>query len=252
MGDPIQGIRPAPLVIAERDSAPAKPPAKTKGVGQGSAAPTPPPPPAVKDPIAGSKGEIEIAEANKKRPRYEPFPLTEDNTRGVLQHEYSIVTSDAKQNQLAAENAGPCVIPALWNPDAKKAGLAHVDSNTNNASIRAFVKQVASGARDGTKIQVHLVAGIRDPTDLQVRLLDEIKDNPVLELVSADLGDGLESRSLAISAKTGKIHNSVDLSVIDQSRNVEFRLGSVEHQNSYLRRVPEQFFKHPEKSKDPR
>lgn len=71
MGDPIQSIRHASLVVAEGDPAPAKPPAKPKGVGQGSAAPTPPPPPVVKDRMERDKGEIEIKEANKKRPLYE-------------------------------------------------------------------------------------------------------------------------------------------------------------------------------------
>src|SRR5262245_9702104 len=188
MGDPIQGIRRASLVVAEGDSAATKPPAKTKGVGQGSAAPTPPPPSVVKDAKPGSKGEIEIAEANKKRPRYESFPLTPDNTRGGLQHEYSVVTSGAKQNQLATYGAGPCVIIALWNPDAKKAGLAHVDSDTSNESVRGFVKQVVSGAKDGTKIKVHLAGGDSLSIDLQATLVKEIKSNPALELVSADLG----------------------------------------------------------------
>jgi chemotaxis receptor (MCP) glutamine deamidase CheD len=187
------------------------------------------------------KGEIEIKEANKKRPRYESFPLTPDNTRGILQREYLVVTSRDIQNQLATDGAGPCVIMAVWNPDARKAGLAHVD----------FMKQVASGARDGTKIQVHLVGGTRDTIDLQVRLLHEIKNNPALELVSADLGGDLENRSLAISATTGKIQ-PVGQAEIDEGINVETRSRWVESKNSYLRKVPEQFFKHPEKSKDAR
>jgi hypothetical protein len=251
MGDPIQSIRHASLVVAEGDPAPAKPPAKPKGVGQGSAAPTPPPPPVVKDRMERDKGEIEIKEANKKRPRYESFPLTPDNTRGILQREYLVVTSRDIQNQLATDGAGPCVIMAVWNPDARKAGLAHVDSRTNNVSIRGFMKQVASGARDGTKIQVHLVGGTRDTIDLQVRLLHEIKNNPALELVSADLGGDLENRSLAISATTGKIQ-PVGQAEIDEGINVETRSRWVESKNSYLRKVPEQFFKHPEKSKDAR
>jgi chemotaxis receptor (MCP) glutamine deamidase CheD len=255
MSDPLQGIRHASLVVAEGDSPPVKRPVKPKGAGQGSAAPTSPPPPVVKDSKPGSKDEIEIREANKKRPRYESFPLTPDNTRGVLQHEYLVVTSGAKQNQLAIYGAGPCVIIALWNRDTKTAGLAHVDDKTNIYSIQAFVEQVASGAKEGTKIQVHLVGGDSLSIDLQATLLKEIKNDSVLELISADLGrsfDYVGGQSLAISATTGKISDSVDTSMIDEGRNAESRLLSVGVGPSYLRRVPEQFFIQPEKRKDPR
>src|SRR5262245_3901062 len=177
MGDPIQGIRHASLVVAEGDAAPAKPVAKTKGVGQGSGAPTPPPPPLDSESNAPGRttAETAINEANKKQPSYKYFQLTPDNTRGVLQHEYSIVSSTAKQNQLGTYGAGPCVIMAAWNPDAKKAGLAHVDALTDIGSVKNFVNQVASGLKDGTKLQVHLLGGDRSSTKLQAELVTLVK-----------------------------------------------------------------------------
>src|SRR5262249_720090 len=82
MGDPIQGIRHAfqhaSLVVDDGDAAPAKPGAKTKGVGQGSGAPTSPPPPLEHESNAADRttAETTIKEANKNQPSYKYFQLT--------------------------------------------------------------------------------------------------------------------------------------------------------------------------------
>src|SRR5262249_19569476 len=277
MGDPIQGIRHAfrhaSLVVDDGDAAPAKPGAKTKGVGQGSGAPTSPPPPLEHESNAADRTTTEttIKEANKNQPSYKYFQLTPDNTRGVLQHEYSIVLSTAKQNQLGTYGAGPCVIMAAWNSDAKKAGLAHIDSLTDIRSVQDFLNQVASGRKDGTKLQVHLVGGDSSSTMLQTELVTLVTKNPTLELVSADLGSsdyvtllsatrempgtlGGGGQSLAIRATTGEISNFVDPSIIDPGQHSEdrLRLAGLESSKSPLVRVPEQLFRYPEKSKDAR
>ena len=80
------------------------------------------------------------------------------------------------------------MIIAAWNPDVKKAGLAHVDALTDIRSVENFLNQVASGRKDGTKLQVHLVGGDSSSTKLQAELVTLVTKNPILELVSADLG----------------------------------------------------------------
>jgi Protein N-terminal asparagine amidohydrolase len=267
MGSAIQGIRHASLVVAQADAAPPKPATKAKGVGQGSGAPTPPPPPFEHESNAPGRttAETTIKKANKNQPSYKFFQLMPDNTRGVLQHEYSIVSWSAKQNQLATYGAGSCVIIAAWNPDVKKAGLAHVDALTDIRSVENFLNQVASGRKDGTKLQVHLVGGDSSSTKLQAELVTLVTKNPILELVSADLGssgyvirqsvtrednvympDTLGGgQSLAISAKTGEISNFVDPSTIDpgQGSEARSRLVGLESSKSPLYKVPEQFFR---------
>ncbi len=272
-----QGIRRATPIVAQGDNGPAQPGARPKGVGQGNGAPVPPPPP---PPVASestppsltNSPEKIIAEANKKQPSYHVFHLTPDTTRGVLQHEYSIVASTGKQTQLATYGAGPCVIVAAWNPDTKKAGLAHVDSLTDIASVEAFINQVGSGRKEKTKIQVHLVGGDNTTIGMQAKLVTVVRNNPRLELVSADLGGGnglagfsirssgsdelmsgnsdFGGRSLAIRATTGEVFNFVYPSTIDAGRDSEIRLRLIALSTSVspLHRVPEELFKTSEKT----
>lgn len=182
----------------------------------------------------------------------------------------------AKQNQLATYGARTCVIIAAWNSDTKKAGLAHVDALTDLGSLQNFLNEVASGRKGATRLEVHLIGGDSSSTKLQAELVTLVTNNPTLELVSADLGSsgyiplrsathedsdymlpgtlGGGGQSLAISAATGEISNFVDPSTIDEGKDSEVRLRllGLESSKSPLQKVPEQFFRHPEKSKDAR
>ncbi|MGC1853947.1 MAG: hypothetical protein WA659_01015 [Candidatus Aquirickettsiella sp.] len=155
-----------------------------------------------------------------------------EESQAVLQHEVAITNSKSKKPILGSYGARPCVIVALYNPSTKEAVLAHIDALTTLFSLNQYFTKLSSNAENGDKIQVHLSGGDNSSKKKTTALIKEINDCNDTEIISANICNGNDSKSLAIDSRTGEIFTSFRPNQLQHAPDYRLRMELVSMQFS--------------------
>lgn len=167
-----------------------------------------------------SEQEDLLQSANRNEQAHQVGSFSKNEAQAVLQHEVAITNSNSTKPILGTYGAGPCVIVALYNPQTKVAALAHVDSLTNINSLAHHVDQISSvGA-----VEVHLSGGDSSSKKMVTEIIKLINSRQGAKIISANVCNGYESKSLALDSRTGAVFTSFDPKQLQHADDWELRL----------------------------
>ena len=173
------------------------------------------------------KGENLLLKANSKKQSINAGTFTKKEALAVGQHEIAITNAASIKPILGSYGAGPCIIIAAFNPSTKQALLAHVDAVTVLSSLTAHLSKISES---GTILQVHLAGGDHSTKTQAAELITLIAKLGSMEIVSADIGNGMASKSLAIDSHTGEIFTSFTPEQLEADKDSVLRMQIVQTQ----------------------
>jgi len=121
--------------------------------------------------------------------------------RAVLQGEYAVAGSGAKQPVTGTWGAWPCLIMALYDSKNRMALIAHIDASTDIDSLPLTLSGFS-----GEHTVAHLYGGNLMSTGMCMDVVDFLEREKI-KIENADIvRSGLEPASLAIDARNGQIY----------------------------------------------
>lgn len=138
----------------------------------------------------------------------------------ILQHEYGVTKADAAQPVLGTYGAGPCVILALYDKQAKTAVLTHIDALTNLYSLNQLFNEI-----NPETTVAHLAGGDSSSQEMCIKIIDMLEDRKI-NIANADIvREGFKGpASLAIDARTGNIYAPVSPFQLSNTKDQDVRL----------------------------
>lgn len=155
-----------------------------------------------------------IAAQEKKLPEIAK-PLSGHKTRvdfkpqatcTVLPHEFAVTTADSIKPVLGTFGAVACLIIAIYDAEAKKAVLTHVDAFSRIDSLTGLLELVSPASST-----VHLCGGDMSSQVMCMEIVELIETH-YFKIANADIvrtGSIFDSASLAIDARTGAIYSPI-------------------------------------------
>lgn len=166
--------------------------------------------------------ETTINSANQVGIKKTAGQFASQEAQGVLQHDIAITNSQSEKPVLGTYGAGPCIIVAAYNFSTQQGFLSHVDSLTETPCLRQYLQRISGNQSD--EIQVHLHGGDNSSREQAAGIVDFLRSQPNIKIVSANLCEGLESKSLALDTRTGEIFTDFAPSQLETGKDDEIKI----------------------------
>lgn len=132
------------------------------------------------------------------------FPASE--ARNIYIRSIGVSGETDSHPVLATSGAGPCLIVALYNPQLRRGGIAHLDANTDPRSLSRMIDRL--GGPDAP-LEAHLAGGWEKTRPMVESTLAYLTAHNSITLRSADLlNEGSGLKSLALDTRTGEVATS--------------------------------------------
>lgn len=126
---------------------------------------------------------------------------------GILQHCFGYTDAKNDKPVLWTVGVGPCVALAIYNNKTKTAALAHIDDLTTLDSIDKIFDELSKN--NDAILEVHIASRDISSGLIIHDLLKLIENKKNIRIVSTDLMEDGDAKSLVIDARTGEVHNNV-------------------------------------------
>lgn len=142
-------------------------------------------------------------------------PIHPGIARGILQGEAGITRADRRQHILGSCGAMPCVILAIYNAATKAVALAHLDGLADPSCVVVELKEALTVTRSSDDVLDAYIAGGNILCDVKKRLAKSIDAHKQLRTQLE-----IQSTSLAVDAKNGRIYTAVGKAQLDHGKDV--------------------------------
>ena len=125
-----------------------------------------------------------------------------EDARSIYIRGYGITSADDQHPVLETHGAGPCLIVAAFNPETRKAGIAHLDANTDPRSINTMLDKLGGGQ----PLQVYMAGGWEVTRGMVEATRGEIEQRGDAQIKKAEIINPEGTlKGLAIDARTGEV-----------------------------------------------
>jgi len=168
--------------------------------------------------------------------------ITQDLSEGILQREYTIISSNSIKSIIGSYGAGPCIILCMRNRNNTKTILAHIDSITLNP-LREF------SVFDPKYTDVYIIGGDISSRDLIIRLLKVLIANGYNIIFAHVIMS--ESNQFAINCITGETWlddeldpKSLPTTIDNKERNMRLTIVGYKESNLFKVNIPDIYIIH--------
>lgn len=138
----------------------------------------------------------------------------------IMQAEYGITKYDSDCPILASVGAGPCVILSVYNEQARKGFLSHIDDAIDLNEISACIFQMRDDANQ--PLVAHMVGGWSDTYHMVADIALRLEEQPNIKLIGWNEPDNV-TLNLALDSRNGNLYKAFSADQVDSGPMIKER-----------------------------